>query len=310
MQRTNLSDHQFERFGVRAQLPRPLEEHIDAYFDQARSWGEAAELIRRAGPPSGAVDKNRAEAEASVHTSFMSTVVSTRVGGDGLLRWMPTTPEEVAESRLAEREARVMQMNAGRMIRVLRRLHERLGPLRAECFADVEEAQPHITPPERDAIGRAFDHFAAGDFEASVAIAVPRIEAALRRLLLSTNHPLYRTQRASSPGQYPGLGTLISIAGELGLDESWLRFLSTFLTGGSGQNFRNELAHGFIAEPGPMEAAFTLVGLLWLMSISVAITDSGSRDGGSGGGDDASDLGGEERTAGRTAEPSASDSPV
>lgn len=99
-------------------------------------------------------------------------------------------------------------------------------------LADLgEHAEPELGP------------LAAGDFEAAAAIAVPRIEAAVRSLLLAAGHPLYRTQRAKAPGQYPGLGALLSSAPEVGLDESWLRFLSTFLTSGPGLNFRNELAH-------------------------------------------------------------------
>src|SRR3954447_18695073 len=88
--------------------------------------------------------------------------------------------------------------------------------------------------------------FDSGEFEASLYVAMPRVETLVRSLLLAVNRPIYRIPRSGSPGQYPGLGALLPELRDAGLDRSWMRFLLTFFTGPFGLNFRNETSHGFV----------------------------------------------------------------
>src|SRR5207249_3257474 len=58
---------------------------------------------------------------------------------------------------------------------------------------------------------------------------------------------LYRLQRQTTPGQYPGLGALLGmLEAERHLDDTWFRYLHTVLTNPAGWNIRNEMSHGFL----------------------------------------------------------------
>ena len=51
---------------------------------------------------------------------------------------------------------------------------------------------------------------------------------------------------------------------ERGLDESWYRFLRTFLSAPNGWNFRNEALHGFVDDIGWPGAGLVLIAVLYL----------------------------------------------
>jgi len=86
----------------------------------------------------------------------------------------------------------------------------------------------------------------------------------VRELVLAAGSPVYRTQRANAPGQYPGLGALLPELRTRGVDESWVRYLNALLASPMGDNARNELLHGFWDEPSETLAALVLVGVLFL----------------------------------------------
>ena len=66
------------------------------------------------------------------------------------------------------------------------------------------------------------------------------------------------------PGQYPGLGALLPALLAAGMDESWSRFLSSFLASPMGANARNELLDRFVNRVAPPTAALILIGALYL----------------------------------------------
>ena len=84
-------------------------------------------------------------------------------------------------------------------------------------------------------------------------------------LLLTIDSPLYRVQQPErAPGTYPGLGALLPQLAERGLDESWYRFLRTFLSAPNGWNFRNEALHGFVDDVGATGAGLVLIAVLYM----------------------------------------------
>jgi hypothetical protein len=63
---------------------------------------------------------------------------------------------------------------------------------------------------------------------------------------------------------YKGLGKLIDILSERGLDESWYKFIRTFLAHQDGVNLRNEVLHGAITDVDEVHSALVLVSVLYL----------------------------------------------
>lgn len=87
---------------------------------------------------------------------------------------------------------------------------------------------------------------------------MPKFEAAARSLLRELDEGIYRVQVAKDPGGYVGLYVLLDELERIALDESWAYFFRWLLLGPYGANLRNDIAHGFVFDPGPTLAALTL----------------------------------------------------
>jgi hypothetical protein len=156
-----------------------------------------------------------------------------------------------------------VQFDALALHPALVRIGERWGPIAVDELASFLGEQDHVDPELAAALARAFDRLFRGDVEGAIYTAVPRLEALARNLVLAGGLPAYKTQRETAPGQYPGLGALVRMLGDAGLDESWVRYLKIF-SGVTGENIRNELLHGFVAEPPDVWATLIFVGALFL----------------------------------------------
>jgi hypothetical protein len=184
---------------------------------------------------------------------------------DGLPRFTASSDEERAEWLLAEHEVLRLRMQSGLTAEVLRRVWSRWGPLSQDALTAYLSQQAHVDPVLAASLARGFLRHFTGDFEGAMYTVTPKIEALARSIALACGRPLYRTQRAKTPGQYPGLGALLPDLRKAGLDESWYRFLHTYLASVAGTNMRNELLHGFIGEISEPASALILVSALtWL----------------------------------------------
>jgi len=126
------------------------------------------------------------------------------------------------------------------------------------------------------ALGRDLHRLFVADYEGALYTGAAHIEALARNLVLALARPAYRTQRTNAPGQYIGLGALLSALGVAGLDESWTRFLHGLLSSPMGLNYRNELLHGFELEPSETNAALLYVGIIYLArGISISAPGDG-----------------------------------
>ncbi len=73
---------------------------------------------------------------------------------------------------------------------------------------------------------------------------------------------------------HKGLGILIDILADRGLDESWCRFILTYLARQDGMNLRNEMLHGAEVDVDEVRAALVIVAVLYLC-IGVRIDEGG-----------------------------------
>jgi len=117
-------------------------------------------------------------------------------------------------------------------------------------------------------LARGFRHYWAGDYQACVHVVVPKAEAAARALLVELDEGIYRIQAGKDPGQYPGLYILLDELEKLALDESWAYFLHWLFLGPFGMNMRNEIAHGFVTDVGPVYAALVLRAASMLITVA------------------------------------------
>lgn len=154
---------------------------------------------------------------------------------------------------------------------VLGQIPERFGRPEPDELEGWLRGREHVSAGIARSIRRTLEYFWDEQWEASVGIGVPRIEAVARGLVLLLDAPVYRLQRAEAPGQYPGLGALVGILADKGIPESWIRYLRTAFSHVAGRNLRNEHAHGFIDDPDPGTAVIVCHALLFLARQQVSV---------------------------------------
>jgi hypothetical protein len=89
---------------------------------------------------------------------------------------------------------------------------------------------------------------------------MPRIEAAVRSLLLLLDEPIYRVEEDKSLGQFPGLGAMLPLLDKHGFDPDWSSFIRALLLT-PGRNLRNLGAHGFLQDVDKQTAALVIRAL-------------------------------------------------
>ncbi|MEU1087223.1 hypothetical protein ABZ401_10365 [Streptomyces sp. NPDC005892] len=236
----------------------------------AADWRDA--LIQFAfayGPAVGPIEKTREAAEEYARTSIIENMATVEIfGSDGLPRFSPKTDEEKIEMRLAKQEAFVLQAMAPLLAHLLHKVAEVHGVPSEGDLSEFFSRGPLASQELASSIARCFIRFWTGDPEGATFTIAPKIETLARNLVLSLDAGVYRLQRQEKPGQYPGLGSLLSTLRERGLDESWYRNILTICGNpAGGWNLRNELAHGFVPTAGSPAAAilFQCVIYLWTL---------------------------------------------
>jgi hypothetical protein len=250
--------------------PGAIEAGVHEILDVG-SWQDALRKLS-SHPPSGDTAVNRAHVDDLMKAHPIRSLFPEEVvGGDGLPRIRITTEEDKREKRMVEKELVSIQLDALVLHEALVQIWKKWGPISTEDLATFLGAHDHVRPELADALARAFLRFFNGDPEGAVFTAAPRLEALVRDLVLKGGLPAYRTQRAKSPGQYPGLGALLAMLLAAGLDESWIRYLGTLLANPMGANARNELLHGFVDMPPESWATLVFVCVLFL-AVHVTVT--------------------------------------
>lgn len=241
--------------------PEEVEEFIDSMVGE--TWWDSVARVVASGPPTGDVDRNRKlAADLAEEHPLQALFPKVRLGGDGLLRYSPRSEEDRFDDQLTDLETMALRWQGPLMAEALRRAGERHAPA-----ADDVVSALHLvgcTGATAAAIGRVVRRFNEGDYEAAAYTGIPLVERQCRELLLAVDAPLYRVQRERKPGTYPGLGALLPLLAERGLEESWYRFLRTLLSAPNGWNLRNEAVHGFVEDVGAAPAGLVLIAVLYL----------------------------------------------
>lgn len=230
-------------------IPDGAMEEYFSDFTTAPSWEFSLALLISSDPPSGNISANQEQAAQTARDAALyAAMPKIRVGGDGLPRFTASTEEQRSEWLLAEQEVLLLSMRAALIAQALRRVWSTWGPISEGDLTGYLGQRIHVAEPLAAILARGFIRHFTGDFEGSAYTIMPKIEALVRSVVLVCGLPVYRTQREKSPGQYPGLGALLPELRKAGLDESWFRFLHTYLASPPGANARNELLHGFVDE--------------------------------------------------------------
>ncbi|MDQ4142679.1 MAG: DUF4209 domain-containing protein [Actinomycetota bacterium] len=281
LQSIDKSELELQRISSEVQIPQEAIEAFLSQFTDFDDWRHAINYISVVVPPTGSVQENRLALErAKIDAPLSHLMPHVMIGSDGLPRFRPHSDEAQVDQELASQERFRLQIMGPLLAESLRRILEKFANVTEEEFKTYFESLPHVTPEMARKLTLALLRFRSGDVEGAAYMATPIAEALARNLVLVSGQPLYRVQRKQSPGQYPGLGFLLGELRKIGLDESWYRFLWTFLASPAGVNFRNELFHGFLDRVNANHAALVLIAAMFLAHLGVGTSDEREIEGG------------------------------
>lgn len=254
MQRIKPSELGMQRIRVESRLPMYVPESYVARFTHGSSWRDGLAYFFVTDVPSGGIDQVRSMGSSSRGT-LASLFPTTLFGSGGMPRVSAADDEAHGMSQAASMCAQFY----GRMFAIgLDHIVQRYG---APSLDELKEAIVDWgcrDPQMARGLALGFDHYFRGDYESCAAVLIPKFEAAARSLLRELDEGIYRVQVGSDPGGYVGLHVLLDELEKLALDESWAYFFRWLLLGPYGANLRNDVAHGFVFDPGPVYAALLL----------------------------------------------------
>ena len=251
---------------VESEMPAEQIEEFANYVVGDDGVAEALGRFGDWGPPTGdpkenadAVDREREE------FVFLRLMPVSVIDDQGRPIRSFSTDDERRELALLRREILSASFHGSLATLILDRIGKRYGPTPTQLARVF--ARGFVEPHQADALARAFAHYWAGRFDEAVHVALPRIEAILRQMLVAAGGIAYTEPHGGHAGHYKTLGTVLSeLRGRLG-DEGWRRSMMIVLAEPAGLNLRNRYLHGLIAEVEQLHAALVLqiAAYLWLL---------------------------------------------
>jgi hypothetical protein len=252
---------------MRVQLSQQELDEARAEVDQAASLAEALWRIAAASAPAGDIAVARQAAQILTRTApLASSIPRGRINPVG-----PVPVSPASSDPLASTQARFQLLNLNRrglaIAAQLDRVSDRFDPDEGDLTA-VFAHDVIGSASKTGMLVYAFRHFWAGQDDAAVHLALPRVEDLLREIERSRNVPVVSVAQGRTPGGMSQLGSLIAAMPAAGFDQNWTRSFELLLTDGEhGLNLRNEVGHGLCDCPPRHHVALALHATLFLLTV-------------------------------------------
>ncbi|MEV6998525.1 hypothetical protein AB0N62_12640 [Streptomyces sp. NPDC093982] len=229
-------------------------------FDQPELY-DALIVFFETPSPTGSREESERIAKRIIENSLTHKVMGTATyGAHGLPQKSYGTEDEKLQYQINSIEIIAMGAQGGILSAALDRM-----------------AGTHVIPPTGDLAAWLVERYGSDpglctslaeslllywgrDYVSCVQLAMPRVEAAVRSLLLLLDEPIYRVEEDKSLGQFPGLGTMLPLLDKHGFDPDWSSFIRALLLT-PGRNLRNLGAHGFLQDVDKQTAALVIRAL-------------------------------------------------
>ena len=242
------------------ELPYYTIEQYVRDFDRQPDWRFGLARWFSTDVPSGTYLENRRRTEESLEGMIAHKIFGTRLFGAHHLpeRSITTDDEAVLEQEIHRTELLNCQVYGMLQASALDRIGEITEPERTpEAVGTFMVGNFGCDSELATRLAEALLLYWERNYTAAGHLSLPLVEAAARNLLLELNEPLYRVEQGKKIGQYPGLGTLLPLLENEGLENDWVRYLRVLLLP-DGKNLRNLIAHGFARRLGAVDAALIL----------------------------------------------------
>ena len=183
-----------------------------------------------------------------------------------------TTEDEKHELQMIQTEVLASRTHAGFARVILEKIGAEYAPNQDELaeFFSTSLIDDYIA----NAIARAIEHFWQGRPDEAIHLALPRIEAILRNVVLATGGIAFTQPQGSNPGGVKPLGAILRELPNLP-GEGWNRSLIVVLSEPVGLNLRNRYLHGLVEHSSKDDAAAVLHIAAYLRNLFTANQVSG-----------------------------------
>lgn len=267
MQGMHLDD--FALMRTRIPISEPSEAELDGVrevIDQAIDLKEAMQELVWSCPPAGTIQEADEIARAVVvQAPLGATIPANALNAAGPVSVVGPNNDAMARVR-ARAQLLALYSNGLLAVAQLDRIAERFAPLEGDLVSAL--AHPLLGSPSKTLmLVHAFQQFWSGHDDASVHLALPRVESLLRETERSRGIPIVSVAKGTTPGGVSVLGSLITSMDKAGFDPDWTRSISLLIHDGEhGLNLRNDIGHGLADCPPRRLVALVLQAALFLLA--------------------------------------------
>ncbi|UFR07105.1 hypothetical protein KBP30_40880 [Streptomyces sp. Go40/10] len=240
-----------------------IEDYSRKVLGQAQTLGQAFSALASLPAPSGTREAAQEHARSLASKGLLSSFIpSIRINAAG--------PVPVAEARVrtaaddeSEWHVTAMMVTSVYVHHLLETVRDRFDPTTAQ-LAQLFTADPIITGIRAAKLAHAFRYYWSGEYDAALAIALPRIEGILRETLRYHRIPIVQPPQGDSRGRVTLLTTLIDRMTDADMHADWQAFLRLLLVDSDGGlNLRNSELHDLSdTETAPQTVALVLLAAL------------------------------------------------
>lgn len=208
-------------------------------------------------PPSGCYADNEALARKTLEGSLIQQLFTrVRIGSHGMPERRSTVDDSL-DSAIRETEFRRAMLQGLPLFHALKAVGQLAEGVSEDELTALLLERYRCPGVNARILAKGLRLFWHSEYHVCAYFVTPFIEAGARTLLLTLNEPIYRVEAGKTKGQFAQLGALLPRLEEEGFDHDWIRYLQT-LTSADGQNYRNDIAHGFLRQMDPVVSALLL----------------------------------------------------
>jgi hypothetical protein len=226
-------------------------------FTHHRDWKRGLRQWLATEPPSGCFADNEALARKTLEDSVIQHLFTrVRIGSHGMPERRGAVDDSL-DSAIRDTEFRRAMLQGLPLFHALKAVGQLAEGVSEDELTAIILERYRCPGVNARILAKGLRLFWQSEYHVCAYFVTPFIEAGARTLLLTLNEPIYRVEAGKTKGQFAQLGVLLPRLEEEGFDHDWIRYLQT-LTSADGQNYRNDIAHGFLRQIDPVVSTLLL----------------------------------------------------